>query len=237
MAMWLPILAASFVAPPVRPPALRAPPVVASAKVVPFAYTGVGAALAGRAFSAATRADATVLATTSALAIFNLAVTDGARLASAKRAVANYVGRDSLPSLAVKQFATAKRWYMLTRLHLAGQLVALVWMTRAGVLGGAAGFMLANVLFFAGGAGAAKHDMDGRPAPIKPSLLRFVFAVDSVLFGAAALAAASPVGSLVRAVGSYIFCVGCLIGAVEGFPQWLKAIAPFFEKTIDVIVD
>ena len=235
MAAVLSPLLVSFVAPPpslvpqhfsaARPAiAIRAPPVVASAKVVPFASTGLGLALCYRAASA-TGAHAAVLASTGALSIFNLAVTDASRLTSAKRAVGHFKGRSSLPSSALMASNTASQWYNIVRLRLAGQTAGLAWMVAAGsptgVLCGATAFMAANVGFFLMGAAGAKHDDAGVPAPMKPSLAKFVITTDVVLLCAAAIGAALPFG---RFAGSCLFTAGCLIGAVEGAPLWLKSI-------------
>ena len=59
---------------------------------------------------------------------------------------------------------------------------------------------------------------------MKPSLFKFVLATDVVLLSACvvgALSAASP-GRL--AVASYVFSVGCLIGAAEGVPKFVSAV-------------
>ena len=65
----------------------------------------------------------------------------------------------------------------------------------------------------------AKHDDDGVPAPMKPKLKRFVLITDTVLFAAAASAYAG-----LAPAAAWVFAAGCMIGAVEGAPQWLKAV-------------
>ena len=107
-----------------------------------------------------------MLASAGGLAIFNLAATDNARFASAKRAVKVYEGKVSLSGQALEQRGMAFQWYTsLVRLHVFAQVVALACMARATtatlVLQGATAFMGANVAFFLGGAGAAKHDENG----------------------------------------------------------------------------
>ena len=42
--------------------------------------------------------------------------------------------------------------------------------------------------------------------------------------GAALCGALCPVGSLGRAVASYVFAAGCLIGAAEGVPKTVAAL-------------
>lgn len=206
----------------------RVADVTASAKILPVVDVGLGVALLRRAASA-TGAEAAVLASAGGLAIFNLAATDNARFASAKRAVKVYEGKVSLSGQALEQRGMAFQWYTLVRLHVFAQVVALACMARAStatlVLQGATAFMGANVAFFLGGAGAAKHDENGMPAPIKPGVLKFVLAVDSVLLAGAAVASLAAAGTTARAVGSYLFAGGCLIGVAEGLPK--SVIGPF----------
>ena len=152
----------------------------------------------------------------------SLATIDNTRYAGAKRAMALVEG--IVPS----QKGLAKRWYDLVRLHLAGQVISLIWMVRAQcaatVLRGAAAFMATNLLFFLLGAAEAKHDGDGRPAPIKPSLAKFVLTTDAVLLGAALGGSLAAAGTLGRSIGSYVFSAGCLIGALEGAPKTATAL-------------
>lgn len=153
-------------------PASRAGRAVASAKIIPAVNLGLGGALLSRVAGAGSKVDAAVLASTGLLATLNLAVTDNARYASAKRALAVYEGKVSLPGQAVQQLAVAKKWMNLVRLQLVGQLAGLVWMARAGsptgVLRGAVVFMAANVAFFLLGAATAKHDEVSRRAAKRP---------------------------------------------------------------------
>ena len=222
--------AASFMAPaPLAKPCVDVARVsaspVASAKILPVVCVGLGGALLSRA-SGAAGAEKVVLASTGLLSVLNLAPTDSARYASGKRAVKVYEGRQSLPYSAQAQQALAEKWYKLVQFRQLGQVVGLVMMLdrRFSVLTGASVFMAANVGFLALGSGPAKHDDDGLPAPMKPSLFKFVLATDVVLLSACvvgALSAASP-GRL--AVASYVFSVGCLIGAAEGVPKFISAV-------------
>ena len=84
--------------------------------------------------------------------------------------------------------------------------------------------MLANVLFFLFGAGASKHDGNGFPAPMKPSLLKFVLTTDLTLFTAACAGSLAAAGSTARIALSLLFAAGCMIGAIEGVPAFVTAI-------------
>jgi len=188
-----------------------------------IALTGAGGALLSKAASGGATPTTAVLASAGLLSIFNLAVTDNQRFAAAKRAVKVYEGK-SLPGLAVKQFAVAKKWYKLVALQIIGELAGLIWMIRGNAFKGAATFMAANVLFFVLGAGDAKHDMLGLPAPMKPKLQKFVLTTDLTLLVAALLAAYTPIGTILNTVGALLLSAGLMIGAVEGVPKWLGAL-------------
>ena len=206
---------------------------VASAKILPVAYAGMGAGLLLKSTSAGAIADKALLASTGLLSVLNLALTDNERYAGAKKSVKIYDGRESLPFAAEKQRMVAKKWYNIVRLHTLGQVVSLAWILSASAdptaaLRCAAGFMGANVLFFALGAGPAKHDKDGLPAPMSGKLLKFVFTTDVVLFLGALMGALSPAGTASRAVGASLFIFGCLIGAVEGAPKVVTTLKAAF---------
>ena len=114
MALLLLSLAAdAFVCP--APPRIphRAVPVVMSAKIIPVANVALGSTLLYRAVSTGAGANALVLASTGLLATFNLALTDTARYASAKRAMAK-VENVELPLAKL-----AKRWYNAVRVQVA----------------------------------------------------------------------------------------------------------------------
>lgn len=196
----------------------RSLPIVQSAKVLPFAYSSLSAALIFRATKAATTADAVVLVATSALAFFNLGPTDNTRLASAKKADKNTPPASSGKAKQLRQ--AAKTWRSVVRIKLIGQIVGLFWMVSAksgtGVLRGGATVMAANMAFFLCGAGRATHDADGAPAPMPPSLSSTILTVDTVLTVAALVGASSPIESARRTVFAGIFAVGASIGALEG---------------------
>ena len=203
----------------------RAAPPLASAKIIPAAHTALGCSLLIRSVGAGIDCAALVLASTGLLATLNLAVTDNARYTSAKRAISR-VGDEELPSAEL-----AKQWYTAVRVQVFGQFLGLFWMAHGAwislnptsVLRGGAVFMAANVAFFLLGAGAAKHDNRGLPAPMKPQLVLFILTTDLVLFGGALLGALAPKASFFRAFFSCIFAAGCLIGAVEGAPKTFRA--------------
>ena len=192
-----------------------------SAKLIPVGYVGIGATLLTKA-AKASGAEAVVLASTGMLAIFDLATVDNARYATGKRAVKVYEGKTSLTALAEQQMGVAKLWYTLVRCQLLGSIAGLVVMTRGATMAGAATFMAANVGFFLGGAGRAKHDAAGLPTPIKPKLLRFLLVVDSILL-AGALLGVFAAGTTAATAGAYLFATGCLIGVAEGIPKTVAA--------------
>lgn len=209
-----------------RLPAATAPqrsrhaPIAASAKILPVVHTSLGGTLLYRSVHTAAEvgsfgAASAVLGSAGLLAALNLAVTDSARYASAKRATSgDSPGKE------------ASLWYKLVRVQVFGQIAGLTWMCAAsgprGVLRGAAAVMAANVLFFLFGAAEVRHDAQGSRAPMPPGTAKFVLVTDTVLFGAAMLA--SIFGSTTRTVGSFVFAAGCLIGAVEGAPKTAAAL-------------
>lgn len=194
--------------------------VVASAKIIPIANLGLGAALVSKAAGAA-GPSRVVLASTGLLACLNLAVVDNARYTGAKRA---YKKIEGLPKDQLNYFGLlSKKWYNLVRFLTFGQWFGLCLMVRApnarGVLVGAAAFMAVNTMFFTLGAPQAKHDGDGLYAPISPKVAKFVRSTDAVLTAAAALGAAAAAGTVGHAIGAYIFSAGCMIGVLEGVPK------------------
>lgn len=194
----------------------RSLPVVESAKVLPFAYSGASAALLYRATKAVTKADQAVLIATATLSLFNLGPTDNARLKSAKRAEKIYPSCNP-PS---KHRKNALKWRSLVRIKLVGQLVGLVWMaaakTSVDIMRGAATVMAANVAFFLSGAGEAMHDDDGMANPMPASKARGLLTIDAVLMIAALVAASSPADSARYARAAWIFAGGAMIGGLEG---------------------
>ena len=207
--------AAAFRLPAATPQRFRHAPIAASAKILPAVHTGLGGTLLYRAAEVGSfGAASAVLGSAGLLAALNLAVTDTARYASAKRATSSESpGKE------------ASKWYKLVRVQVFGQVAGLTWMCVArgptGVLRGAAAVMAANVLFFLFGAAEVRHDAQGLPAAMPPGTAKFVLGTDMVLFGAAMLA--SVFGSM-RTVGSFVFATGCLIGAAEGAPKTAAAL-------------
>jgi hypothetical protein len=84
-----------------------------SEKIIPVANVALGSTLLYRAVSTGAGANALVLASTGLLATCNLALTDNARYASAKRAMAK-VENVELPLAKL-----AKRWYNAVRVQVA----------------------------------------------------------------------------------------------------------------------
>ena len=118
------------------------------------------------------------------------------------------------------------------RLKLLGQVVGLVWATvaaskgnPAAVFEGVSGVMAANVGFWLAGAGGARHDDDGNPAPVPAKLVRTIGAVDALLLGVALFGAreAARLGS--APVCSLVLAAGCGLGIVENLPKRFKELA------------
>ena len=200
--------------PALRSEAIRAPSPVASAKIIPAVDLAIGGALLKNA-AAASGTTKIVLGATGLLSILNLAVTDNARYAGAKRAYAKVVG---IPK---GEMGLAKKWYDAVRIQVFGQFIGLIMLVKGSLLG-AGVFMAANVAFFLLGAAAAKHDGDGLPAPIKPGIAKFVLITDMVL-ALSAFAAALATG-LLQTISACLFAAGCMIGAVEGTPKTFAAV-------------
>jgi hypothetical protein len=193
---------------------------VASAKVLPAMYTTVGTALLVKATKAATQADGLLLATTGLLAIINLGPVDNARLASAKRACK--ITPPASSGAAKRKRQAARTWRSVVRLKLVGQLAGLAWMAVASnVLRGAALVMVANMAFFLCGAGGARHNDQGLPAPMSGSASAAILLVDTALSAAALLGASSPIGSTRRAKCACLFSAGAFLGAAEGLPTFV----------------
>lgn len=200
------------------PTTRRGVTVLRSAKILPVAYTGIGATLIVRAVQATTRADAAVLAATGAIALFNLGPTDNARLASAKKAYANTPPASSGKAKQLRQ--AAKTWRSVVRIKLVGQFGGLIWMAVAassnGILRGAATVMAANMAFFLCGAGGATHNSKGEFAPMPTETARSILTMNTILVAAALAAARAPLLSTRRHVLAGIYAVMVGIGAIEG---------------------
>ena len=80
------------------------------------------------------------------------------------------------------------------------------------------------------GSGEVKHDSNGVPAPMKPGLLKFVLATDITLLSACVIGVLSAANPSRLAVASYVFAAGCLIGAAEGVPNFIKAVKNLIGK-------
>ena len=189
-----------------------------SAKVLPVAYASASATLLFRATKAATKQDSTVLVATALLALLNLAPTDNINLASAKKADKLYPPANSGKAKQLRQ--SAKTWRSVVRIKMIGQLMGLLWMATAktsnGILRGGAAIMAANMAFFLGGGGNARHNNEGESDPMPNDTARAVLTIDTTMVGAALLAAASPFPSPRRTLNVGIFVAGIAMGALEG---------------------
>jgi hypothetical protein len=219
--------ARAFVVPAqrLRAPVPRVLP-VASATILPAFYSTLAAGLLAKATTAATPSDASLLAATGLLSLVNLGPSDSARLTSSKRAYKNTPPASS--GIAKQRRYAVKNWRSAVRIKIAGQAVGLTRMAFAssttGVLRGAAIVMAANAAFFFVGAGKSRHDIDGKPAPMTDAASGAILAVDLTLTGTALLGAASVAGSTRRAVCSWIYAAGALIGAAEGIPAFVASL-------------
>jgi len=190
----------------------RSLPIVEGAKVLPIAYAAISAALLRRAIRVVDTAERVVLATTASLSMFNLALTDSARLESAKRAC-----KVTVPS------KDARTWRTAVRVKLVGQMFGLVCMAGVGgVMIGAAAVMLSNMVFFVCGADRAMHDDDGNLHPLPQSIARTVMAIDVILTIVALAAASSAAGSTRRVICGGFYAGGAIIGALEGMAHLLR---------------
>mmetsp|Transcript_21854 Transcript_21854/g.51833 ORF Transcript_21854/g.51833 Transcript_21854/m.51833 type:complete len:281 (+) Transcript_21854:120-962(+) len=213
----------SFFTPPVD--ALPTSTSLASAKVLPFVYTGASGALLYKAAKLATHpAEAMVLAAVAALSLFNLGPGDNARLASAKRAYKKTQPASAGPEKQARQAALT--WRKAVRIKIVGQVIGLARMLLAkeprGVMKGAAWVMGATMAFLMTGGGSSRHDDDGNWKPIPESALTGILVIDAVLFGAA-LVAGECTGSSASAA-ALVYTVGVTVGSLEGIPQFIKAI-------------
>lgn len=120
----------------------------------------------------------------------------------------------------------ARTWRSVVRIKLVGQLAGLAWMVVASnVLRGAALVMMSNMAFFLSGAGGARHNDQGLPAPMSGSASAAILLVDTALSAAALLGASSLIGSTRRAICACVFSAGALLGAAEGLPTFVGGLA------------
>jgi len=198
---------------------------LASAKVLPFVYTGFSGALLYKATKLATDpAETIVLASVSALSLLNLGPSDNARLASAKRA---YKKTDPASAGKAKQTRQAAlTWRKAVRIKIVGQVIGLTRMVLAkepkGVMKGAAWVMGATMTFLMTGGGSARHDDDGNWKPIPEKSLGGVLTIDAILFVAALVAGDCSSSWALKA--AMVYAAGVTVGSLEGIPQFVKAI-------------
>jgi len=188
-----------------------------------IAYTGAAAAVAIRASRASAPAELAVLGATSLLALVDFGPTAAKQLNSANHAIKAAQTKPT-PAAVSKEQA----WLSAIMIKLMGQLSGLTWMALSrqgsGVLRGAALMMAGNMCFWIAGAGAARHDGEGKHAPVPDKLVRIIFTADALLFSALLTGAISPAQSTSRAACSAVFAVGAMAGVFENIAKFIKAL-------------
>jgi len=193
---------------------------------VPSAYAGAAAVLAWRATQAATRADVGVLVSTLLCALIDLAPTAAAQLASSKRAIE--VVPPAPSGAARERRYAAKKWRSLVSFKLIGHFAGLVWMLRAldpaGVIRGAALIFATNLSFWLLGAGAARHDADGKWAPVPDRVTRAICGSDALICAIAAAASICAPGSPRFDRVCKLYSIFVIISAIENVPNFAKGL-------------
>lgn len=192
-----------------------------SARVLPLAYNAGSAAIVFRAATrASSPAEVALLGATAALATVDLGPTANRQLASAKRAYAATPPASAGAPKRKRQ--AAKTWRAAVRAKLALQLGALAWAaTHASALQAAAAVFAAQSCFWLMGAGAARHDAEGVPAPVPPGLVRTIAAVDLTLLATAALGLAAWAAPRRAAACSWVCASGMMLGVLENLPAFV----------------
>mmetsp|Transcript_25565 Transcript_25565/g.80698 ORF Transcript_25565/g.80698 Transcript_25565/m.80698 type:complete len:260 (-) Transcript_25565:60-839(-) len=195
-----------------------------SAHQIPaITYTCAAAGLVVRASRAAAPTEVAVLAAAALLALVDFGPTSAKQLRSAQLAIQAARTRAAPDAIAQEQ-----AWLCAIAIKVAGQLAGLVWMNASGcgsgVLRGGALMMAGNICFWIAGAGAARHDEKGEHAPVPPKLVRMILAADAALFLALLASAVSPVGTVRRAVGSWLFAAGAMAGVSENLGKFVRGL-------------
>jgi len=213
---------------------------LASANLLPFIYTGFSGTLLYRATSFATNpSEKIVLVAVALLSFLNFGPSDNAKLASAKRAY-----KQTNPSSAGKEKRArqaALTWRKAVRIKIVGQVAGLVKMATArepsGVMRGAALLMGGIMMYIISGGGRAYHDNDGNWTPLSGNTVLGILTMDAAFFGAALIAARKLTASLDHSsassgalVAASVYAFGAIGGAMEGIPQFIKAIKPKKEE-------
>lgn len=82
--------------------------------------------------------------------------------------------------------------------------------------GGAALFMMTQVVYFIVGGGRYRHNDDGTLNPIEDRLVVGASTTYGLFTVAALVAGRTALDSVARGVATAIYCLGCLTGAFEG---------------------
>ena len=128
--------------------------------------------------------------------------------------------------------AAAKRWALLVRAKVLGELAGLSVAIRAPCVG-ACIVLLAHLLFWKFDAAAARVDASGEPAPLPPNLARVIATADAAVFACAALGAFGPT-PLARSAGAALFATSAAAVAAEQVPKALARRRTSSEPTMRV---
>ena len=186
--------------------------------VIPTAYNAAAAAIVVRAATRANSpAEVALLVATAALVTVDLGPTASRQLTSAKRAdwrkpplLATLPGgawMSMSADEAMSKREAAKTWREAIHMKIFWHFLALYSTTRKGsALVGAALLFAASFGFWCMGAGAARHDEMGAPAPVDPKVVRIIASVDIALLATALFGAFCPhIGSLLSFVSHLSF--------------------------------
>jgi hypothetical protein len=205
---------------------------LASAKILPIAYTGASGILLYKAIllKSATTSSRLVLIGMSLLSLFNFSISDNARIKSAKIAY----NEKTYPSSSgkEKQYRQAAITYRFAvRVKIIGQFLGLIRMifskSTVGIMRGGAIIMSSQLLYFFVGGGSSNHDQEGNFKPLSDKAVMSVLCIDSILVTAALIAASSAASATTTklfTITSGLFAFGSFIGIIEGIPQFIKAI-------------
>ena len=206
---------------------------LASAKILPIAYTGASGILLYKAIILKTAASSSrlVLIAISLLSLFNFSTSDNARIKSAKIAY----NEKTYPSSSGKEKQrrqAAISYRFAVRVKIIGQFLGLTRMilskSTVGFMRGGAIIMSSQLLYFFVGGGSSNHDNEGNWKPLSDKAVTSVLCIDAILVTAALIAASASVASdtttKLFTITSGLFAFGSFIGSLEGIPQFIKAI-------------
>ena len=206
---------------------------LASAKILPIAYTGASGILLYKAIILKTAASSSrlVLIAISLLSLFNFSTSDNARIKSAKIAY----NEKTYPSSSGKEKQrrqAAITYRFAVRVKIIGQFLGLIRMilskSTVGFMRGGAIIMSSQLLYFFVGGGSSNHDNEGNWKPLSDKAVMSVLCIDAILVTAALIAASASVASdtttKLFTITSGLFAFGSFIGSLEGIPQFIKAI-------------